>query len=341
MKANSKYLDALIKLGIHLSNFNPEKEHFASLQEKVKLAKMNNGWFTQESIEITFLNWGKALSKENINKWLAPYNFKTISSSKTVALILAGNIPLVGFHDLICVWLSGHQALVKCASKDLYLLPYMTAFLENEVNEKKFTYTDQKLENFDAVIATGSNNAARYFDHYFSEYPNIIRKNRNGVAVLDGTESEEELIGLGNDMLQYYGLGCRNVSKLYLPRGFDLNLIFGGLYPFADVINHAKYGNNYDYNKAVWLMSEFDFLENGFFMLKEDTGFSAPISCAYYSYYDTFLEVMDEIENQKEAIQCIISKLDIKNSIPPGEAQQPNLWDYADGIDTLEFLNNL
>ena len=142
-------------------------------------------------------------------------------------------------------------------------------------------------------------------------------------------------------MLQYYGLGCRNVSKLYLPRGFDLNLIFGGLYPFADVINHAKYGNNYDYNKAVWLMSEFDFLENGFFMLKEDTGFSAPISCAYYSYYDTVQEVMDEIENQKEAIQCIISKLDIDNSIPLGEAQKPNLWDYADGLDTLEFLNNL
>ena len=337
MKANSKYLDALIKLGIHLSNFNPEKEHFASLQEKVKLAKMNNVWFTQESIEITFLNWGKALSKENINKWLAPYNFKTISSPKTVALILAGNIPLVGFHDLICVWLSGHQALVKCASKDLYLLPYMTAFLENEVNEKKFTYTDQKLENFDAVIATGSNNAARYFEHYFAQVPHIIRKNRNGIAVLSGEESKEELVGLAQDIVQYYGLGCRSIAKVYVPKGYDLNNIFGALYPHADLMDSAKYANNYDYNKAVYLMQEQELLENGFMMFKKDEGLNSPIACVNYSTYTDLKEVKQRLENQKEAIQCVVSNC-VEEALSFGQTQYPRLGDYADHVDTMAFL---
>lgn len=341
MKINSKRADALIKLGVHLLNFDFKGEVYIALQKQVQLAIFNNSWFTKKSIEETFLSWGTALSEDNITQWLKPYSFSESLKSKTIALILAGNIPMVGFHDLICVWLSGHNALVKCASKDLFLLPYMTSFLEVEAGYKKFIFTDKKLENFDAVIATGSNNAGRYFDHYFSSFPNIIRKNRNGIAVLDGTELEEELKGLGKDILQYFGLGCRNVTKLYLPKGYDLNLIFGGLFNLSEVINHAKYGNNYDYNKAVWLMSEFDFLENGFFMLKEDSSFSAPISCAYYSYYENIEKVNQEIKKQKDYIQCIISKLEIEGAIPLGYAQQPHLWNYADGVDTLHFLNNL
>ena len=341
MKVNSKHVDALLKLGRHLLDFNPEDSVYAPLQKQIHQAIINNGWFTQETIKQSFASWGKALTQVNLEQWLTPYSLPTASQPKTIALVLAGNIPMVGFHDIICVWLSGHKALVKCASKDLFLLPYMTAFLEQEAGEQKITFTDQKLENFDAVIATGSNNAARYFDHYFSSFPNIIRKNRNGIAVLDGTETEEELKGLGRDILQYFGLGCRNVAKIYLPKAYDLNLIFGGLFPHAEVINHAKYGNNYDYNKAVWLMSEFDFLENGFFMLKEDSGFSAPISCAHYSYYENIEDVRKEIQVHKEAIQCVVSKLKIEGTIPLGTAQQPNVWDYADGIDTLSFLENL
>ena len=341
MKANSKRVNALIKLGVHLKNYNPDDEYYGLLKKQVHQAIINNGWFTAESIRETFSSWGNVLVQDTVEKWLTPYSFSEGSPSKTIALILAGNIPMVGFHDIICVWLSGHKAMVKCASKDLFLLPYMTSFLEHEAGEQKITFTAQKLEHFHAVIATGSNNAARYFDHYFSSYPNIIRKNRNGVAVLNGTESEEELIGLGKDMLKYFGLGCRNVAKIYLPRGYDLNLIFGAIFSHAEIINHAKYGNNYDYNKAVWLMSEFDFLENGFFMLKEDTDFSAPISCAFYSYYDNMEYVKQELQTHKDSIQCVVSKLDIDGAIALGSAQQPSLWDYADGIDTLRFLEKI
>ncbi len=258
-----------------------------------------------------------------------------------IALILAGNIPLVGFHDLVCVWLSGHNALIKCASKDEYLLPYLTEFLEKETGENCFSYTKEPFTSFDAVIATGSNNSGRYFEHYFSSYPHIIRKNRNGVAVLDGSESIDDLKGLGNDILQYFGLGCRNVSKLYLPQGYDLDLIFGGLFPHADIIQHAKYANNYDYNKAVFLMSEFDFLENGFITLKEAREFSAPIACVHYEYYQDIEKLKKELISKENQIQCLISTLSIRDAIPFGKAQEPALNNYADGVDTLFFLNQL
>ena len=188
---------------------------------------------------------------------------------------------------------------------------------------------------------TGSNNSARYFNHYFGKYPNIIRKNRNGIAILNGQETKSQMEGLATDIIQYYGLGCRNVSKVYIPNDYNINFIFGGLYRYSKVIENAKYANNYDYNKAVFLMSDYTFLENGFFIIREDKGFSAPIACLHYEYYSSEIELEEHLNENRESIQCIISNMPIKRKIDFGSSQQPSLWDYADEIDTLSFLNNL
>ena len=219
------------------------------------------------------------------------------------------------------------------------MIPFIVE--NNPLFQSLTSFTDGKLEGFDAVIATGSNNAARYFDYYFSKYPHIIRKNRNGVAVLDGSETQEDMKNLGRDILQYYGLGCRNVSKLYLSKGFDLDLIFKGLYPYANIIEMNKYANNYDYNKAVYIISQFDFKENGFFILRENQAISSPIGTGNYEFYEGLEQLKKHLLDQQENIQCIVSNADIEGAIPFGQAQNPNLWDYADGVDTLEFLNRL
>jgi len=227
MNAISNRVEALIKLGIHLKGFDPNDPNYSDLQSHLVRAKNLNSWFTHKNIEITFESWATALNEANIKKWLSDYELKKSNEPKNIALILAGNIPMVGFHDLLSVWVCGHKGLIKCASKDEVLLPYMTNFLEHHANEQAFGYEDQSLKGFDAVIATGSNNAARYFEHYFGTYPHIIRKNRNGIAVLNGSESKSDLEALGDDILQYFGLGCRNVSKVYIPENYDLNALFG------------------------------------------------------------------------------------------------------------------
>ena len=341
MNLKSKRIDALISLGVHLGGFKKNHSNYSNLQDSVEKATVINKWFTQENIESVFSSWSKALDKNQIKKWLNKYNFKDVQKPKTIALILAGNIPMVGFHDIISVWVSGNNAQIKCASKDEFLLPYMTNFLEKKTGIIAFKYTEQPFTGFDAVIATGSNNSARYFNHYFGKYPNIIRKNRNGVAVLNGKETKNQMESLGGDILQYYGLGCRNISKVYIPHGYNINYIFGGLYLYSKVIENAKYANNYDYNKAVFLMSDYVFLENGFFIIREDKGFSAPIACLHYEYYSSELELEVHLKENRESIQCITSNMPFEEKIDFGSTQQPSLWDYADAIDTLLFLNNL
>jgi hypothetical protein len=341
MNAISNRVEALIKLGIHLKGFDPNDPNYSDLQSHLVRAKKLNSWFTHKNIETTFESWGTALNEANIKKWLLAYELKKPNQPKNIALILAGNIPMVGFHDLLSVWVCGHKGLIKCASKDEVLLPFMTNFLEHHANEQAFSYEDQPLKGFDAVIATGSNNAARYFEHYFGNYPHIIRKNRNGIAVLNGLESKSDLEALGDDVLQYFGLGCRNVSKVYIPENYDLNALFGGVYPYAKIIEHPKYANNYDYNKAVFLMSEHEFLENGFFMLKQDPAFSVPIACLHYEYYKDEQGLKSHLNANKDAIQCIVSQMKLPGAIDFGTAQKPALWDYADGVDTIAFLNQL
>jgi hypothetical protein len=262
---------------------------------------------------------------------------------KTVGLVLAGNIPLVGFHDFISVLLSGHKVAVKTSSNDQHLLPFLAKYMisvQPEL-EKYITFVAGKLENFDAVIATGSNNTARYFEYYFKDKPSIIRKSRNSVAVLDGNESEEQMIALGEDVFRYFGLGCRNVSKLFIPRNYNFDAFFGGMYPYHRVMKFEKYINNYDYNKAVFLMSNFDLLDNEFLIIKEDSSYASPISSVFYEYYDNLDDIKNKLQEDQEQIQCVVSNDLIENSVSFGQTQKPKLWDYADNIDTINFLINL
>ena len=332
-------IQALENLGNYLSDISDKDSLYTPLFDAIERANLENGWFQREACMEAIQSWGTALQPKNISKWINQYQINENNSPKTIAVIMAGNIPLVGLHDLISIWISGNRALVKCATKDSVLIPFIVEI--NHLFQSLTSFTDGKLEGFDAVIATGSNNAARYFDYYFSKYPHIIRKNRNGVAVLDGSETQEDMKNLGRDILQYYGLGCRNVSKLYLSKGFDLDLVFEGLYPYANIIEMNKYSNNYDYNKAVYLISEFDFVENGFFMLRENQAISSPIASCNYEFYEGLELLKKHLLDQQENIQCIVSKADIEGAIPFGQAQNPNLWDYPDGVDTLEFLNRL
>lgn len=301
-----------------------------------------NGWFTKEQVYYAVQSWAKALTEDNLNKWLSNYTF-TEKTPKTVALILAGNIPLVGFHDFVSVIISGNKALVKLSSNDQKLLPLLSKYLIaiDERLKNYIEFTEGKLQNFDAVIATGSNNTARYFEYYFKDKPSIIRKNRNSVAVLSGKETREELELLGEDIFRYFGLGCRNVSKLFVPVGYDFDPFFNAIYNQKGVIEYEKYANNYDYNKAVFLMSLYKILDNGFLTIKEDESYSSPISSVFYEYYESIDSVKNKLQLDSEKIQCIVSNGLIENSIPFGKTQQPELWDYADGVDTLEFLLSL
>ena len=314
-------------------------DDFANL---IELSQSHNGWFTPEQVKFSVQSWAKALTVDNLNQWLSNYDFSKIEPKK-VGLILAGNIPLVGFHDFISVLISGHDVLVKTSSNDQHLLKFLAKYLiaiQPELNSK-ITFVEGKLEGFDAVIATGSNNTARYFEYYFKDKPSIIRKNRNSVAVLDGTETFEDLVGLGEDIFRYFGLGCRNVSKLFVPKDYNFDNFFKAMYEYRDVIKYEKYANNYDYNKAVFLMSNFQLLDNEFLTIKEDTSYASPISSVFYEFYENLEEITTRLNADAEQIQCVVSKNLIPNSVAFGQTQQPNLWDYADNVDTLAFLNSL
>nr|WP_314287159.1 acyl-CoA reductase [uncultured Capnocytophaga sp.] len=326
-----------IKNLIQLGDLFSKTEQFREVFEK---AEQQNSWFTSSNLEFAFASWREALSENKVKQWLRAYGTEGRSASKTVLIIMAGNIPLVGFHDLLCVWVSGHRAIVKLSSNDRVLLPYLVEQISNFAPEwaESTLFSDEKISNFDAVIATGSNNTARYFEYYFGNKPHIIRKNRHSVAVLSGEETPEELYCLGKDIFQYYGLGCRNVSKLFVPKGYDFNLLFQAIYPYKDIIQEQKYANNYDYNKAVYLMSLFRLIENGFLLLKEDKGYGSPIATLFYEYYTDKEAMREELKAKADEIQCVVSRGFIKEEIAFGQTQHPTLWDYADGVDTLKFL---
>lgn len=315
---------------------------FAEMEEKIDSAIHYNGWFNRENIIFSLQQWGKALTSGNLKLWLDGYDLSQ-SSGKTVGIVMAGNIPLVGFHDFISVLVSGHKVLVKQSTSDQQLLPVIAAYLMHldKRYEERIRFTKDKLEDFDAVIATGSNNTARYFEYYFKGKPSIIRKNRNSVAILTGEETKDDLQMLGEDIFRYYGLGCRNVSKLYVPENYDFDSFFKAIYKWNPLINQNKYANNYDYNKAVYLMSEFKLLDNGFLILKEDKNFGSPIASLFYESYSNEKELQKILENNSDNIQCIVKKDSNKNEVSFGKTQKPELWDYADNIDTLEFLSKI
>jgi len=307
--------------------------------QKIVSAKNHNGWFTEENVLFALSQWSKVLTKTELESWLSSYAFDSVKN-KTIGIIMAGNIPLVGFHDFISVLLCGHNVLVKQSSNDNQLLPYLASYLIaiEPRFEKRISFTTEKFTDADAIIATGSNNTARYFEHYFGNKPNIIRKNRNSVAVLTGDEPQEQLTALGEDIFRYYGLGCRSVSKLMIPKGYNFDLFFTAMYPYNEIIKSAKYANNYDYNKAVYLMSNFKLLENGFLMLKEDESYSSPIATIFYETYTSKAELLKKLEIDKESIQCIVGNNFSEESIDFGTTQSPSLTDYADDIDVIEFL---
>jgi hypothetical protein len=313
----------------------------------VKDAELFNHWFSEDNLHFALEQWSLALTSEQLEAWLIDYDeeyFEAKAEPKTVAIIMAGNIPLVGLHDLISVLISGHKALIKPSSDDAKLIPFILQMLV--AVDKGFadylTITEDRMADFHAVIATGSNNSSRYFDHYFGKYPNIIRKNRSSVAILEGNESDEELKALGEDIFRYFGLGCRNVSKAYVPKDFDIQRLFEAFFPFESVCNNSKYGNNYDYNRAIFLMEHIDFLENGFFIIKEDKSLHAPVSVLNIERYDDHAIVLQELKEHQDDLQCIIGKAAfLDTAVPFGKSQKPNLWDYADNVDTLEFLHSI
>ena len=341
---------AFVKLGEFLGQFSTEqisrKDNilfndlfFDSFEMQIKRAKEFNGWFNQENVLFALESWSKALTEVNLNTWLNTYDFEE-KPEKKVAIIMAGNIPLVGFHDFLCVLMSGHKVLVKLSSNDKYFIPLIAKYLEYiEPHFKgKIEFTEGKLEKYNAVIATGSDNTSRYFDYYFGKHPHIIRKNRNTVAVLSGDESQETLEKMTNDIFRYFGLGCRSIAKVFLPKGFDLDRIFKASFIHKDIVNYDRYANNYEYNKAVYLMSLFDIRENGFLMLKEDKSYSSPISSLFYEYYDDIKDLKERLSNDSDKIQCITSDIKELEGVALGETQSPQLWDYADNVDTINFL---
>ena len=312
---------------------------FDAFVDLIHLSQSHNGWYTPEQVYFSIQSWAEALTDENLSQWLSEYDLEKINS-KNVALILAGNIPLVGFHDFLSVLITGNNVLVKTSSNDQHLLPFLAKYsiaVEPEF-EKRIKFIEGKLENFDAVIATGSNNTARYFEYYFKDKPSIIRKSRNSVAVLTGNETKEQLAALGEDIFRYFGLGCRNVSKLFVPKDYSFVAFFEAIFEYQDVIHYEKYANNYDYNKAVFLMSNFKLLDNGFLTLKEDKSHASPISSVFYENYETVSELQKRLEAESEQIQCIVSDNLIENSVDFGQTQKPALWNYADNIDTISFL---
>ncbi|WP_298883851.1 acyl-CoA reductase [uncultured Polaribacter sp.] len=346
-------ITAFAKLGHFLSQFSIDNinkidniEHndlfFDGFLHQIKIAQENNSWFTKDNILFSLQSWSKSLTESNLTEFTKNLNSDT-NSAKKVAIILAGNVPLVGFHDFLSVLISGHSVLVKQSSNDKHILPFLAKYLEyvEEDFKGKITFTEEKLSDFDAVIATGSDNTARYFEYYFKDKPNIIRKSRNSVAVITGKETEEDFVKLSDDVFQYFGLGCRSVSKLYVPKDYNFDTFFTGMYAKKDIINNAKYANNYDYNKAVYLMSEFDLLENGFLMIKEDESYSSPIASVFYEYYDNEIDLKIKLHQDREKIQCIVAKDFIENEVAFGQTQHPKLNDFADGVNTLEFLSKI
>ncbi len=322
------------------------KDIQSRLYDLIQNTEKSNPWFTCENIRLALQAIVGSLSRLNIEQWSGKYmdDLREEKSPLKVGVVMAGNIPLVGFFDLFYVLMSGNIFLGKLSAQDNKLIPLLCEILDHIENGFKdlIEFTEGKLSGFDAVIATGSDNTSRYFDYYFGKYPNIIRQNRNSVAVLSGQESGEEISLLGTDIFSYFGLGCRNVSKLYVPRSFSFDAFFEAIADFKHVINNHKYQNNYDYYKSIYLLNKEKFRDNGFVMLKESAGISSPVSTINFEYYDDLEALKKHLEENNDKIQCIVSDTSvIHESTPFGNTQYPQLWDYADDVDTMKFLINI
>jgi hypothetical protein len=346
-------INAIARWGELLENIGHER-HFESLKEAgfdakafehaVENAMASNAWFTPDSVFNMLHAIGKSLNIDELKTWTGMYDLGKSPGQKIIAVIMAGNVPAVGFHDFLSVLICGQKIIGKLSSGDEYLIPAIANLLieiEPEFSTQ-INFTKEILKDFDVVIATGSNNTARYFEYYFSKYPHIIRKNRNAIAVLTGKESSTELHELGDDIFMYFGLGCRNVSKIMVPEGYSFIEFFESIEDFSYIGDHSKYRNNYDYNKSIFLVNGDVHFDNAFLLLKEDTRLASSSSVLHYEYYKDIDQVNNIIEQEAQNIQCVVSiDSSITGSISPGTAQHPKLWDYADGVDTVDFLLKL
>jgi hypothetical protein len=326
---------AFSQLGEHLQQLS--EDGFQSLAES---ARMENPWFTPDNIRMAITGVHELLREEHLRTWTNSYTL-TPAQPKTVSVVMAGNIPLVGFHDFLCALMSGNRVQLKFSSKDSRLLAYIIKhliWLEPEF--ETYIEVKNKLENFDAIIATGSDNSARYFEYYFGKYPNIIRKNRTSCALITGFETPDELALLGTDILSYFGLGCRNVSKLFVPVGYDITTCISSWNQLEGIIHHHKYCNNYDYQKSILLVNQTPHLDNGFVLLQENEKMVSPIAVLYYEYYTSDTDLDSKLSASRDKLQCIVGNHKLAN-VSFGQTQFPKVWDYADQIDTLRFLDNL
>lgn len=325
-------ISAFSKLGLKIAELSSDEiAHLASS------AGSANGWFSQENIQQALEGIVYMLQENKLKTWLEPYEIGR-SEPKIVGIVMAGNIPMVGFHDLLCTLMSGHFAAIKPSSEDTFLMHTLVDWIiAIEPRFKKNIEFREKLSNIDAVIATGSDNTARYFEYYFKDIPHIIRKNRTSAAILDGKEDAEDFKALGNDIFSYFGLGCRNVSKMFTPKGYDLTEVFPYFESFNDIIHHHKYRNNYDYYKSIYLVNKTPHLDTGFLLVNSTDELVSPISVLFHQEYDSKDNLLSILDQQKDKIQCIVGN----GFIPFGKAQQPELWDYADNVDTMRFLQGM
>lgn len=344
-------MDAFDRLGKALrmafgnepADFSPnEMEKIERLKKEVRDARQFNAWFTEEFTKNALLALGNSLKRSALEKWVSAYDLSP-EKQKTIGVVMAGNVPAVGFHDFLSVLISGHRLLAKLSSDDNRLLPAIAELLiAIEPDFKRVIhFAEDRLHHFDAIIATGSNNTSRYFEYYFGKYPHIIRKNRNGIAVLDGRETKEQLEGLADDIFLYYGMGCRNVSKVFVPADYNFTPLLDVLAQRKSIIENHKYFNNYEYNKAIFLVNSRNHFDTGNLLMVEDERIPSAVSVVHYDFYHDLPSLRNHLMVQRNKIQCVLSQLPLQNAFPLGKSQEPELWDYADGVDTLDFLQRL
>ncbi|TAL50211.1 MAG: acyl-CoA reductase [Chitinophagaceae bacterium] len=323
----------LERLGEYILSNDPQ------WQAVIERAGQENGWFIKEFTELSSSNIANRFLKgETLKNWAASYNLENINPQlRSVGIVMAGNIPLVGFHDFLCVFICGYKARIKASSKDSALIKYLVSKMAEwnyEVNE--LVQFEVMLKGCDAYIATGSNNSSRYFEYYFDKYPHIIRRNKTSVAVLDGTENNEELDKLADDVHLYFGLGCRNVTKIYVPENYDFIPLLTAFKKYLHLADHHKYKNNYDYNLAIHILNNKFYMTNGSIILFENKSLFSPISQLNYEYYSRKDEAIKKLSSNQD-LQCIIGH----DHIAFGQAQYPAINDYADGVDTMKFLTSV
>lgn len=322
-------IEILVALGEYLSKNDP------AWQDAKKQAQAKNPWFTQTFIDLAVGNIVEHyLTVEKLQHWVAQYPLEGHRATKKVGIVMAGNIPLVGFHDFLTVFISGHRQHIKLSSKDDVLLAHLVSYLHQTFPETLHQIVLQdNLKGCDAYITTGGNQSANYFEYYFSQYPSIIRRNKTSVAVLTGEETSEELKKLAEDIHLYFGLGCRNVTKIYVPNGYDFLPLLQSFEAFTYFRDFQKYSNNYDYQLSLTLLNHQYYMTNENTLLIENPSIFSPIGVLHYEYYESRESVMSSLQNNQD-IQCIIGN----EGIPFGEAQSPSLSAYADGVDTMAFL---